>query len=74
MTEKQREAHQVRVRIARDIHDDIGSGLTKITLLSDITRKKTTDSSVSDALGKVMEYSKGEYFAQRNSMGDSSRK
>ena len=58
-TEKQREAHQVRVRIARDIHDDIGSGLTKITLLSDITRKKTTDSSVSDALGKVMEYSKG---------------
>ncbi|MBK7681043.1 MAG: hypothetical protein IPJ26_00480 [Bacteroidetes bacterium] len=51
-TEKQREAHQVRVRIARDIHDDIGSGLTKITLLSDITRKKTTDSSVSDALEK----------------------
>ncbi len=58
-TEKQREAQQVRVRIARDIHDDIGSGLTKITLLSDITRKKTTDPSIQEALSKITDYSKG---------------
>lgn len=58
-TEKQREAQQVRVRIARDIHDDIGSGLTKITLLSDITRKKTNDPVAQEALQKITGYSKG---------------
>lgn len=58
-TEKQREAQQVRVRIARDIHDDIGSGLTKITLLSDITQKKTGESETREALQKITGYSKG---------------
>ena len=58
-TEKQREAQQVRVRIARDIHDDIGSGLTKITLLSDITQKKTNESETREALQKITGYSKG---------------
>jgi signal transduction histidine kinase/ligand-binding sensor domain-containing protein len=33
--EIQRAMDQVRQRIARDIHDDLGSGLTEITLLSD---------------------------------------
>jgi signal transduction histidine kinase/ligand-binding sensor domain-containing protein len=33
--EIQRALDQVRQRIARDIHDDLGSGLTEITLLSD---------------------------------------
>jgi signal transduction histidine kinase/ligand-binding sensor domain-containing protein len=33
--EIQRALEQVRQRIARDIHDDLGSGLTEITLLSD---------------------------------------
>lgn len=32
--EHEREVGAVRTRIARDIHDDIGSGLTKITMLS----------------------------------------
>lgn len=35
-SEKQREAEQVRTRIARDIHDEIGATLTKIRLLSDV--------------------------------------
>jgi signal transduction histidine kinase/ligand-binding sensor domain-containing protein len=33
--EIQRAMDQVRQRIARDIHDDLGSGLTEITMLSD---------------------------------------
>lgn len=57
-TEKQREAQQIRVRIARDIHDDIGSSLTKITMLSDITRNKIADPGIKEALEKVMTYSR----------------
>ena len=33
-SEKQREAEQVRTRIARDMHDELGSDLTKIGLLA----------------------------------------
>jgi signal transduction histidine kinase len=32
--EKEREVSDIRSRIARDIHDDLGSGLTRITMLS----------------------------------------
>jgi signal transduction histidine kinase len=39
-SEKQREAEQVRTRIARDIHDDIGATLTKIALLSGVATNK----------------------------------
>lgn len=58
-TEKQREAQSIRVRIARDIHDEIGSGLTKITLLSDVAKKKSPTAEVSDSLSKITSYSKG---------------
>ncbi|MEO8067223.1 MAG: ATP-binding protein [Flavobacteriales bacterium] len=42
-SEKHREAEQVRTRIARDIHDDIGASLTKIKLLSDVAMKNSPD-------------------------------
>lgn len=58
-TEKQREAQSIRVRIARDIHDEIGSGLTKITLLSDVAKKKLQQSEIIDSLSKITSYSKG---------------
>ncbi len=56
--EKQREALGIRVRIARDIHDDIGSGLTKITMLSDIARKKAESPEMAGNLSKITTYSK----------------
>jgi signal transduction histidine kinase len=37
-SEKQREAEQVRTRIARDIHDEIGGELTRIRLLGNEVR------------------------------------
>lgn len=37
---KEREAEQVRTRIARDIHDEIGSELTKIALLGSEAESK----------------------------------
>lgn len=40
VSEKQREAEQVRTRIARDIHDEIGATLTKIALLSGVAVQK----------------------------------
>ena len=36
--EHQREIENVRSRIARDIHDDIGSGLTQISLIAEIVK------------------------------------
>lgn len=62
-TEKQREAQSIRVRIARDIHDEIGSGLTKITLLSDLAKKKSHETGVADSLAKITSYSKGVSFS-----------
>jgi ligand-binding sensor domain-containing protein/signal transduction histidine kinase len=38
--ELQRALEQDRDRIARDIHDDLGAGLTQITLLSEIARRE----------------------------------
>lgn len=59
-TEKQREAQSIRVKIARDIHDELGSGLTKITLLTFLATKKLNknQSEVNDILSRVIENSK----------------
>ncbi len=43
--EKQRENEQVRTRIARDIHDEIGSGLTKIAMLGSEARQRVQEHS-----------------------------
>ncbi len=39
-SERAREAGEVRTRIARDIHDEIGSGLTKIAMLGSEARRR----------------------------------
>ena len=39
---KQTEEHE-RIRMAKDIHDDLGSGLSKINFLSEIISQKTKD-------------------------------
>lgn len=48
-SERQREAEKVRTRIAHDVHDQLGSGLTKLVMLSNELKALATDDP--DALG-----------------------
>ena len=41
--ERQRAIERDRARIAKDIHDDLGAGLTHIALLSELARRDTPD-------------------------------
>ncbi len=61
LTEKQREAQSIRVNIARDIHDELGAGLTKITMMSDFVRKKlpVEQGEIAQMLQRITENSKG---------------
>jgi signal transduction histidine kinase/ligand-binding sensor domain-containing protein len=52
--ELQRAVERDRDRIARDIHDDLGAGLTQITLLSEIARRESPD-AVTGHLGQISE-------------------
>lgn len=38
--EKEKAVNDERLRISRDMHDELGSGLTKIALLSEVTKQK----------------------------------
>jgi signal transduction histidine kinase/streptogramin lyase len=53
--EKQKEINAVRNRIAQDIHDDIGSGLTKISIQSELAKqhKSLSGSDYEDILSKI---------------------
>ncbi|HKR05097.1 MAG TPA: tetratricopeptide repeat protein [Bacteroidia bacterium] len=59
-TERQREQENVRLRISRDIHDEIGGNLTKIALLSDVvsSETKTNGSETKQSLEKISEYAR----------------
>jgi len=50
--ERQRAVERDRTRIARDIHDDLGAGLTHISLLSELARR-TPPEEVSSHLGQI---------------------
>jgi signal transduction histidine kinase/streptogramin lyase len=44
--ERQRAVERDRARIAKDIHDDLGAGLTQITLLSELARREPPTQAV----------------------------
>lgn len=57
--EQQQEIEKIRNRIARDIHDEIGSGLSKIALLSDgLERKLKNDQDLLKTSQRVRQLSK----------------
>lgn len=43
LLEKEQAIEKERNRISRDIHDDLGSGLTKIAILSEVVKKQIND-------------------------------
>jgi ligand-binding sensor domain-containing protein len=43
------EAEKIRSRLARDLHDDIGSALSSISIFSDVVSKKVSKSGTEDA-------------------------
>jgi signal transduction histidine kinase len=45
--EQQRAVERDRARIAKDIHDDLGAGLTHITLLTELARRSPTEETPS---------------------------
>jgi len=47
------ELERVRTRIASDLHDDIGSGLTKISLESEVARRCASDPLVTESLEHI---------------------
>jgi signal transduction histidine kinase/streptogramin lyase len=54
LVERQRAVEQERARIARDIHDDLGASLTRISLLSDaVPTEQVSPPQAGEALGRI---------------------
>jgi signal transduction histidine kinase len=49
----------VRARIAADLHDDIGSSLARISILSEVARRKNADMETAVLLGEIAETARG---------------
>ncbi len=56
--EKEKEAEAIRLRISRDIHDEIGSNLTKIAMLGNLTSMQAKDKmpEVANQLASITKY------------------
>jgi len=52
------EIERMRVRIASDLHDEVGSSLTKIALYSDLLKDNPDRSSAADLAGKIGDMSR----------------
>ena len=52
------ELERMRTRIATDLHDDIGSGLTQIAILSEVIRQDTSGNSSGERLSRVADLSR----------------
>jgi ligand-binding sensor domain-containing protein/two-component sensor histidine kinase len=53
------ELERVRTRIATDLHDDIGSSLTRIAIISEVARKRTLcDSAAAEPLSHIADLSR----------------
>jgi signal transduction histidine kinase/sugar lactone lactonase YvrE len=58
--ERQQEMERERARIARDIHDSLGAGLTRMALMSDLARKANgAPESVRDRLDSIYQNARG---------------
>lgn len=57
--EEKRQALQAeRERIARDVHDDLGSGLSALSILTEIAKNKETEAELRESLGKISKSSR----------------
>ena len=54
IAERQRAVERDRARIAKDIHDDLGAGLTHISLLSELARRDSVE-NVHNHVGQISE-------------------